>query len=85
MATLSSIPGVPGPAEPSRPQTAASPTWPQVAMTLGVLFFTGWALNRGYDWYLALLIATCAVTVGTGLAYIPRVFMRVVRALGREE
>ncbi|SFH94539.1 hypothetical protein [Amycolatopsis regifaucium] len=54
-------------------------------MTLGVLFFTGWMLTRGYEWYLALLIASCAVVVGTGLIYVPRGLMRLARAIDRPD
>ncbi|MFJ8915108.1 hypothetical protein [Amycolatopsis sp. NPDC102389] len=82
--TLSSVPGVPGTAVPSRPP-AHGVTWPQVTMTLGVLFFTGWMLTRGYEWYLALLIASCAVVVGTGLIYLPRGLMRLARAIDRQD
>ncbi|WP_406300063.1 hypothetical protein OG948_33395 [Embleya sp. NBC_00888] len=82
MATLSPVPST---TNPTNSAAQAHPvTWPQVVMTLGVLFFTGWMLTRGYDWYLTLLIAGGAVTVATGLVHVPRGIVRIVRAIGRD-
>jgi hypothetical protein len=54
-------------------------------MTFGVLIFTGWMTTRGYEWYVALLIASGAVTVATGLAFVPRAVVRLARAISRDE
>lgn len=84
MASLSPVPdSASGAANPHT--TAPSVSWQQVMMTFGVLFFTGWALTRGYPWYEALLIASGAVTVATGLAYVPRGIVRLARAISRDE
>ncbi len=60
---------------------ASAVTWPHVLLTALVIVFTGWLITRGFDWYMALLIASGCVAVGSGLTYVPRGLTRVARAL----
>ncbi|MFD5090392.1 hypothetical protein ACFWMR_07315 [Amycolatopsis thailandensis] len=59
-------------------------TMPQVLLSGIVLTFTGWMISRGFGCHVALLISSGSVTVGSGLAYVPRGITRVARALGQQ-
>jgi len=65
-------------------QSVGGVTIPQVLLTTVVLTFTGWMSSRGVACHVALLIASGGVTVGSGLAYVPRGIARFARALGQQ-